>query len=90
MDSANFAFWHSRKSISKILHSLTPLPLESPALDTPHSLLHALRFYSSLQSRGLSSSVWLPRGSISRFPGCLPPCTPQGSVPARIPRHRGL
>src|ERR671910_396945 len=42
-----------------------------------------------LESRGVSSSVWQPRGSISRFAGCLPPCTPQGSVPARIPRRRG-
>src|SRR5215211_3770008 len=40
-------FGRSRKSISKILHSLNPLPPELPALDTPHSLLHALRFSSS-------------------------------------------
>ena len=37
----------SRKSISKILNSLTPLPPESPAPGTLHSLLHALRFSSS-------------------------------------------
>ena len=28
---------YSRKFISKILHSPTPIPLESPSPDTPHS-----------------------------------------------------